>query len=93
MTVYGAIVLIHVISAVVGMGPAFLFPMFIKFAKRKNNWYFIRENRKRDQNWKYCTAWNWIHIGIFKYELISRNMVYCFDRALLSCTIFVIGVG
>ena len=41
MTVYGAIVLIHVISAVVGMGPAFLFPMIIKFAKTKEQLVFI----------------------------------------------------
>lgn len=35
MTVYGVIVLLHVLAAVIGMGPAFTFPIISKMAKTK----------------------------------------------------------
>jgi hypothetical protein len=41
MTVYGAIVFVHVVCAVVGMGPAFVFPLIMKFAKTKEQLVFV----------------------------------------------------
>ncbi|KXH80644.1 DUF2269 family protein [Sporosarcina sp. HYO08] len=41
MTLYGAVVLVHVMAAVVGLGPAFIFPILFRFSKTKEQMLWI----------------------------------------------------
>lgn len=41
MTLYGAVVLVHVVAAVAGMGPAFIFPILFRFSKTKEQMLWI----------------------------------------------------
>jgi uncharacterized membrane protein len=50
MTVYGALVLIHVIAAVVGLGPTFIFPIIGKFAKTKEQLKWSNELMEKIEN-------------------------------------------
>ena len=96
MTVYGAIVLIHVISAVVGMGPAFLFPMFIKFAKTKEQLVFI--NRLLEKTEKGIKISSFVLLGTgFIMGFLNTNLFqeiwYIASIVLyLAAQFFVIGV-
>lgn len=47
MSLYGLLVLIHVVAAVVGMGPSFAMPVIQSFGKTKESLVFVNQIVKR----------------------------------------------
>ena len=84
--------LIHVVAAVVGLGPAFIFPLFIKLSKTREQLVLINGMlEKAEKSIKIGSIMlllTGLILGFLNPQLFTRNMVYCLDFVISCCPNF-----
>ena len=97
MTFYGLLVVIHVLAAVVGMGPAFAFPIISRMAKTKDQLVLMHNLMERIEKpikiGSIILLLSGLGMGALNHHLFTQGWYITSIVLYIVAQIFVIGVS